>query len=549
MVSVGQEFFALPGLTVDDSAVNVPRSPTMTFHTKAATDDVYEMFNQSLKGDSDSSDGSNKYSGGEDDDNGHDYSDEDDGNDTMKGEKPEGSGMSNLGTQAGQLSVNDKNEEVSTPAKNPQFKKGRAMPFMTPIAEATEIATPYSNVKRAARKSLTTVVNPTHDSVRRSALPQMETTLHRCLSYHHYGVTYGKKESIKRALSTARSKSDGAAAKLPIVEFPGSEQMFCLRKILGKGGFGAVYLAETGSGDVKAIKVEKTALPWEFCILRTAHDRLMESRDLKTVVRADSLFAFEDEQYMVMDFLAQGTLLDLINMINSQSEGNAGLEECVAMFFAIELLRAIETLHLVQIIHGDIKPDNVMVRLPDDLDADWDKYYKRDGSNGWESKGLVLVDFGRSIDMTMFPTDVQFIADWKMDEQDCIEMRTGKPWTYQVDYHGVAAVVYLLLFGKFIKTHEERRSNSGIWVTIVSSLKRYWQKDLWNEMFDCLLNSSSKASRAGVNLPITDQLTSIRTKFETWLEENCETQGVSLKTSLQRLQKELNDRKKLKYSK
>lgn len=48
-----------------DTPVKAPRSPTMTLHTKAATDEVYEMFNQPLKEDSDEdSDNENNYDEG-----------------------------------------------------------------------------------------------------------------------------------------------------------------------------------------------------------------------------------------------------------------------------------------------------------------------------------------------------------------------------------------------------------------------------------------------------------------------------------------------------
>ena len=51
-----------------------------------------------------------------------------------------------------------------------------------------------------------------------------------------------------------------------------------------------------------------------------------------------------------------------------------------------------------------------------------------------ETKLLKLIDFGRSIDMRMFPTGTTFSAKVNTDGFQCIEMKTNRPWTYQVRY-------------------------------------------------------------------------------------------------------------------
>lgn len=44
-----------------------------------------------------------------------------------------------------------------------------------------------------------------------------------------------------------------------------------------------------------------------------------------------------------------------------------------------------------------------------------------------------LIDFGRSIDMTLFPPDTTFTHTVKTADFICHEMREKLPWTYQVN--------------------------------------------------------------------------------------------------------------------
>jgi checkpoint serine/threonine-protein kinase len=213
--------------------------------------------------------------------------------------------------------------------------------------------------------------------------------------------------------------------------------------------------------------------------------------------------------------------------------GNAGLEELLAMFFMIELLRVVEALHSVGIIHGDLKPDNCLVRLGDVPGGNkaWSAAYNRDGSGGWSHKGVKLIDFGRSVDTSAFAAGQEFAGDWPTDVHDCIQMREGRPWSYQSDYFGLAAVAHVLLFGKFI---EVSGSGDPKKYTINQPFKRYHQAELWGRLFDALLNSD--IVRPDGALPITSELAGIRSEMEIWLEANCDKNGKSLKALLKKLE-------------
>jgi len=47
---------------------------------------------------------------------------------------------------------------------------------------------------------------------------------------------------------------------------------------------------------------------------------------------------------------------------------------------------------------------------------------------------LKLIDFGQSVDMSMFDPDVEFMTRVETDGFQCVEMQTGRPWTYQVGH-------------------------------------------------------------------------------------------------------------------
>lgn len=60
---------------------------------------------------------------------------------------------------------------------------------------------------------------------------------------------------------------------------------------------------------------------------------------------------------------------------------------------------------------------------------------------------------------------------------------------------------------------------------------QYWQSELWNRLFDILLNPNTVGE-----LPINDTLNSIRGEFEIYLEENCQKGGKSLKSMLKKIE-------------
>ncbi|KAH0833308.1 Mad3/BUB1 homology region 1-domain-containing protein [Lanmaoa asiatica] len=333
---------------------------------------------------------------------------------------------------------------------------------------------------------------------------------------------------------------------------------------LGEGGFGAVFSAREvtksdGEGDnedldidedededdnsLVALKVVKPRNLWEFHILRRIH-RTLPAPLTRSIITPHALYAFRDESHLLLELCPHGSLLDAVNRAGPAgiSQQGACLDELLVFFFTIELLRFLEGMHAAGFIHGDLKIDNCLLRL-EELPggaSSLSGIYQPSGEGGWKYRGIKVIDFGRTIDTSLFPArhSQQFIADWPTDDRDCFEIREGRPWTYQTDYFGLAGIVYCMLFGKYIEAssvmHAPDSTDLEPIYKIATPFKRYWQMDILVKLFDMLLNPCRVREDGG--LPICKELGSVRVEMERWLQSNCNRSSNTLKGLLKKVE-------------
>ena len=425
--------------------------------------------------------------------------------------------------------------------------------------------------------------NPVDDYIRNAIFTALQPPLSTYEGFSEHQETRGSSTDIRRYAKAAskihKNANDKTTTNLsipPILNLPGTCRRYMVKRELGAGAFAPVYLVENvaveegdefeehnnpttskrtfdsyGRKDLEALKMEDPPTAWEFYIMRQAKRRLGVSRAAESIINVYEMHLYADECYLIEEFRDQGTLLDIINIARTElaAAGPGIMDETMVMFFTIELFRTIEALHSKGILHGDLKADNCLVRLDPIMDTHvWTSRYRRDGTGGWNKKGIALIDFGRGIDMRAFRPDVQFIADWKTGPQDCAEMRELRPWTYQIDYHGLAGIIHSMLFGKYIDTVADKVAGIGATAKktwrIKESLKRYWQVEIWGGVFDLLLNPGMHLEgEDGMKMPISKGMRRVREQMEAWLENNCE-KGIGLQAGIRKLEGQVGGRRK-----
>ncbi|XP_041273127.1 mitotic checkpoint serine/threonine-protein kinase BUB1 [Onychostruthus taczanowskii] len=251
--------------------------------------------------------------------------------------------------------------------------------------------------------------------------------------------------------------------------------------LAGEGAFAQVYQASildasNPQNNQKVVfKVQKPANPWEFYIATQLVERLSPSvRHL--YIHFYSAHFFPNGSILVGELHNYGTLLNAVNIYKKLPE--KVMPQALVIYFAVKILHMVEELHSCKIIHGDIKPDNFILgeRFLDNSTCDIDGL----------CHGLTLIDLGQSIDMKLFPEGTAFTARCETSGFQCVEMLTNKPWNYQTDYFGVAATVYCLLFGTYMRLKDD----NGVWKP-EGTFRRLANAELWKEFFESLLNIPS----------------------------------------------------------
>ncbi|GAA5881764.1 hypothetical protein JCM3774_000868 [Rhodotorula dairenensis] len=376
--------------------------------------------------------------------------------------------------------------------------------------------------------------------------------------------TSGRFDALQRQ-AKKREKSKGGKDRTGTIDEAWDLELagetFSVREKLGEGSFGAVFRvavspaagADDDDFDVDddeelslAVKVEKPTNLWEFHVLTQLHARLPPClRD--SIVSPHRLYAFADESLLFLGYCDQGSLLDAVNRANDSGvaasvtgSASQGLDELLAMFFVVELLRVVEGLHSSGFIHGDLKIDNCLLRLEDVPGGAraWSPAYDPSGAGGWSCKGVKVIDFGRTIDTTAFAGGQTFKSHLEVGQFDCAEVKEGRSWTYEPDYFGVASIAFNVLFGRNIETKQvpvddEQPEGPQKW-TLVHTWRRYYQVELWTRVFDMLLNPHSV--REDGSLPITNELAVVRRELEEYLRVNGEKNGKSLRGLIRKLE-------------
>jgi eukaryotic-like serine/threonine-protein kinase len=203
---------------------------------------------------------------------------------------------------------------------------------------------------------------------------------------------------------------------------------FLVSKKLGQGGMGAVFKAKQISLDRDvALKVLARHLADdEKFVSRFAREaKVMAKLDHSNIIRCYSVGIENDLNYLAMEFVDGCSLQDLIDKNGKFSVGDA-------LYITLRVADALNYAHDLQMVHRDIKPDNVLVT----------------------KKGVVKVaDLGLAKpindDLSMTASGVGAGTPHYMAPE---QMRSAKTVDGRSDIYALGAMLYVMLTGK--KPHD-----------------------------------------------------------------------------------------------
>ena len=126
--------------------------------------------------------------------------------------------------------------------------------------------------------------------------------------------------------------------------------------IIGRGAFGEVRVCrQISTGDIVAIKkMRKEDMLNKNQLMHVRTEREIMTSSNEWIVNLK--YSFQDEYYLylVMDYLPGG---DLMNLLMKKEI----LTEEEARFYTAEMILAVDSVHKLNCIHRDLKPDNILI--------------------------------------------------------------------------------------------------------------------------------------------------------------------------------------------
>eukprot|EP00184_Porphyridium_aerugineum_P003946 CAMPEP_0184706338 /NCGR_PEP_ID=MMETSP0313-20130426/36705_1 /TAXON_ID=2792 /ORGANISM="Porphyridium aerugineum, Strain SAG 1380-2" /LENGTH=592 /DNA_ID=CAMNT_0027167889 /DNA_START=638 /DNA_END=2416 /DNA_ORIENTATION=- len=267
-----------------------------------------------------------------------------------------------------------------------------------------------------------------------------------------------------------------------------------LGPLLGTGAFADVRLCRDRLSDSKfAVKIIKTpdselspVLKREIQIhLRTHHDNIVEVRDI---------FIEPKQTYIVMEYIEGGTLRELAPL---------QLSEAMCKVFMKQVLRAVQYMHRIKVIHRDIKLANVLINS---------KEHQLQRDVAANRKNIVkITDFG----LSNCPR-----ANCHAVFQSCVgsprfispEVVLGQSYSFPADMWSVGVIAFCLLSGGDYPVVGQSKNE------ILRRLVQGKLESMDGERWDSISNEGKQFVSRLLELNPNDRLTADEALCHPWLD-------------------------------
>ncbi|GMM36320.1 hypothetical protein DASC09_036450 [Saccharomycopsis crataegensis] len=219
-------------------------------------------------------------------------------------------------------------------------------------------------------------------------------------------------------------------------------------QVLGRGSFGNVLRCKDHkSGKIVAIKVIKNDMQWslqavyEIKVLKNLNDGITDKEDHGILKYIDH-FNFRSHMCIVTELLS----VDLFQTI--QASQFQGMSVPLVMTWTHQIFEALKFIHSHNIIHCDLKPENIMLYRPDRLD-------------------IKLIDFGSACYVN--ETSYSYIQSRYYRSP---EVLLGARYATAIDIWSAGCIVGELVRGDPIFAGNNEKEQLAMWIELLGAPKR-----------------------------------------------------------------------------
>ena len=281
----------------------------------------------------------------------------------------------------------------------------------------------------------------------------------------------------------------------------------------------------------RALKWIKSNSVWEYSIFNKLKKRSVEEGAEKLfqffVLEMESFHLYRSSSFLVMPVVVCGTLNDVINKYQGDvTESKRVVPEELAVVYSYYVMKAVAILHGCGMIHSDVKPDNFLVAMGRVEEVKRLPAWEGQMEGGWGKFALKLIDFGQTIDTRTYTPPSSSSSSSSSSSPSLAPVFTGnhhrsgfrsagvvsgRGWCFDVDLYGVAGIIHLLLFAKYMET--EKGEGGEVCTT---KFARYQQH--WKEVFDRLVGYEEKGEgfrRGEMTKAVLDECCDLLVKYLT----------------------------------